>query len=107
MLLNKTAELALGDGDVHADVRQIVKSDHIARAHSNTAETCGRSDSVFFGRAVNVNASVPRSTVLLFHSTQPDHPRDNRVSSWRVRINDFAGRHTVLDYRSGGQVIAK
>src|SRR6476646_6365516 len=107
VLLNEITDLALGNGDMHADVRQIVERDDVPRAHANATEARRSADEALFRRAVNVNAPIARTAFLLFHPSQPDYTRHNRVPARRIRVDDLAGRHPILDHRTGRQVITE
>src|SRR3982074_3244204 len=81
---NKISDSFWRDRDMHADMGEIVKRDHVTRAHPNAAEAGGSSNSTFLRGAVNVNATIARAAVLLFHSTQPNHARHDRITAWRI-----------------------
>ena len=56
---------------------------------------------------MNINATIARAVVLLFHSTQPNYARHDRVTPGRIGVDDFAGGHPVFDDRTGRQTIAE
>src|ERR1700681_4625474 len=54
----------LRDRHVHADVREIVKCDHIARAHTNAAVARRLANASFLRRPMNVNTTLVCAEVL-------------------------------------------
>ena len=74
--------------------------------HSDAAEAVRFTDPAFLRCSVNVDATIARFLVLHFHSSQPDHARNNRVATRRVDGNDFTGRNPILDDRARRQSVA-
>src|SRR5205807_10558466 len=103
----KLSNALLRDRYVHPDVGEIVKRDDVLGPHPDATETGRFSDSPFFRRPVDINATIVGGAVLLFFPAQPNYARDDRVSPGGIWIDNLAGRDTALDHRSRRQMIAE
>ena len=55
---------------------------------------------------MNVDAAVKGVRVLGFKTTQPNDPRDHRIASGSIRLENFAGKPAIVKDRADRRVIA-
>ena len=75
-------------------------------AHSNTSVARWRSDYPFFRCAVNVNVPPKCVGILRFQSTQPENPRNDRITTGRIGQDDFAGAPPTFEHRARWRIVA-
>src|SRR5262249_44125587 len=105
--VNHVINSAQDDADVRTNVNAIVKVDHVARAHTDAAETGSLAEPTLLRRAVDIDATVTRAAVLRFHASQPDDASDDRVPAGGVCSHYFSRRNPVLDHCARRQSLAE
>jgi hypothetical protein len=84
----------------------MVEVDDVAGPHADATEGCRFADPAFLGCSVDVNATIARFLVLRFHSSEPDHARNNWVTFRPIYAHDFTCRNPILNDRASRQSIA-
>ena len=65
----------------------------------------GVADPALLRCSVNVDTTVARFLILRFHSSQPDHARNNCVASRRIYPHHFTCRYSILNDRARRQSV--
>ena len=87
------------------DWQLVVKLGDVLRFHTDAAVTCGATNFLFLGRAMNINAALIRVRVLWLESAQPDDARGNRVAARSIGLKNFARQSPLMENSADWHVV--
>src|SRR4029077_20303851 len=83
----------------------VVKLGDVLRLHADAAVTCGLTNFLFLGRAMNINAALKRMRVLRLESAKPDDTRGDRVAARSVGLKNFTRQPPLMKNSSDWHVV--
>ena len=84
----------------------VVKLGNVLRFHADAAVTCGLTNLIFLGRAMNINAALKRMRVLRLESAKPDDARGDRVAARSVGLKNFTRQPPLMENSADGHIVA-
>src|SRR4029077_17458979 len=83
----------------------VVKLGDVLRLHADAAVTCGLTNFLFLGRAVNINAALKRMRVLRLESAKPDDARGDRGAARSGGVKNFTFQPPLMENSADGHIV--